>query len=66
MLRQADARALDAFLAALPQTVRRLKDSAGMHGYLDLVDELAGAAPRDISPAPAGSSAARTNRSSSR
>jgi hypothetical protein len=48
VLRHADARALDAFLASLPQAVRRLQDAAGLHGYLDLVDELAGAAPHGI------------------
>jgi hypothetical protein len=50
VLRQADPRALDAFLSSLPQAVRRLKDKAGLHGYLDLVDELAGLAPRGITP----------------
>lgn len=50
VLRRADARALDAFLASLPQAVRRLKDGAALHGYLDLVDELAGAAPHGITP----------------
>ena len=50
IVRQADPRALDAFLSSLPQAVRRLKDKAGLHGYLDLVDELAGLAPRGITP----------------
>jgi len=48
--RQADARALDAFLSALPQAQRRLKDAAGLHAYLELVDELAGLAPSGITP----------------
>ncbi len=50
IVRQADPRALDAFLSSLPQAVRRFKDKTGLHGYLDLVDELAGLAPRGITP----------------
>ena len=50
VLRHADARALDAFLDSLPPAVRRLKDAAGLHGYLDLVDELAALAPHGITP----------------
>ena len=48
--RQADPRALDAFLGSLPQALRRLKDPAGLHAYLELVDELAGLAPNGITP----------------
>jgi nitric oxide reductase NorD protein len=50
ILRQADARALDAFLSSLPQAQRRLNDAAGLHAYLELVDELAGLAPSGITP----------------
>ena len=49
IVRHADARALDAFLNTLPQAVRRIHRSDGLHSYLDFVDELAGLAPGGLS-----------------
>jgi hypothetical protein len=46
--RHAGARALDAFLDSLPQATHRLKDAASLQGYLDLVEELSGLAPRGL------------------
>jgi hypothetical protein len=50
VLRHADARALDVFLESLPQAARSLREAGALHGYLDLVDELAGLAPRALTP----------------
>ena len=50
VLRRADARALDVFLDSLPQAARCLREAGALHGYLDLVDELAGLAPRALTP----------------
>ena len=46
--RHAGPRALDAFLDSLPQATRRLKDAISLYGYLDLVEELSGLAPRGL------------------
>ena len=45
LLRHADRRAVDAFLDSLPQAARRLGKAGSLHGYLAIVDELAGLAP---------------------
>jgi hypothetical protein len=47
---RADARALEAFLDALPQAQRRLIQPGAMHGYLELIDELSELAPNALLP----------------
>ena len=48
LLQHADRRALDTFLDSLPQAVRHLNQPGALHGYLDVVDELAGLAPTGL------------------
>jgi hypothetical protein len=50
VLRHADARTLDALFAALPGAAQRLGSPDGVHGFLDLVEELSGLAPRGLAP----------------
>ncbi len=48
LLRHADPRTVDTFLDSLPLVVRRLHQPGALHGYLDVVDELAGLAPAGL------------------
>jgi hypothetical protein len=48
VLAGAGPHALDRFLDSLPHVARRLSLAQGLHGYLDLVEELAGLAPRGL------------------
>jgi hypothetical protein len=50
VLRHADPRTLEGFFAALPGAAQRLGSPDGVHGYLDLVEELSGLAPRGLAP----------------
>jgi hypothetical protein len=50
ILRHAGAASLDAFFAALPPAAQRLGSVDGVHGFLDLIEELSGLAPRALVP----------------
>lgn len=50
ILRHAEPATLDAFFATLATAEQRLASVNGMHGYLDLIEELSGLVPRALAP----------------